>query len=717
MQENKKVKHILTGLPTPLREEEFIGRQQDLERLEKALEESTRVVLVNGMGGIGKTTLATAYAQLHKADFQHVAWLEITEGITTSILSDAVLTINLGLSLTGDAEQDVKMIFNELNNLPGPSLLIIDNADEELSSYRKYLPQSPWQVLITSRENLNFAQKVALDILTPEAARELFYTHYHLDRNDTILEEILETVEYHTLTIELLAKIAQDCNIQPLHKIKKLLQERGLAIGRQVSITAAHSGDERIEYLFPYLQAIFELGDDYTESQIQLLQRFVGLPPIPIETTFLLGLLVDNQVYEEASDQVRVDLRTLARKGLLIHDQVNNTYKIHRVIQEVVRLEYVANYEVLEGLINVVMELLSIDQTLDNPISKFPIVPYAEHLLALNNIDQTTPEYAQLQNNLASVYRHLGRYDEAAELLQQALQSDLNNFGQDHPNVARRQSNLALVYMDLGRYGEATELLEQVLQADLTHFGQDHPNVARRQSNLALVYKSLGRYEEAAELLEQALQYAIIHFGQDHPSVAIRQSNLASVYQDLGRYAEAAELLEQALQSAITHFGQDHPDVAVRQSNLATVYEALGRYAEAAELLQQALQYAIIHFGQDHPNVAVRQSNLASVYQDLGRYAEAAEMLEQTLQCAITHFGQDHPDVPLRQSNLANVYRHLGRYAEAAELLEQALESDLTNFGPAHPAVAVRQSNLALVYKDLGRYELAAKLLEQALES
>ncbi|MEL6837142.1 MAG: tetratricopeptide repeat protein [Bacteroidota bacterium] len=643
MQENKKVKHILTGLPAPLREEEFIGRQQDLERLEKALEESKRVVLVNGMGGIGKTTLATAYAQRHKANFQHVAWLEITEDVTTSILSDKVLMKNLGLSSSGDAEQDVKMIFNELNNLPGPSLLIIDNADEKLSGYRNYLPQSPWQVLITSRENLNFAQKVALDILTPEAARELFYTHYHLDRNDTVLEEILLAVEYHTLTIELLAKIAQDCNIRPLHKIKKLLQERGLAIGRQASVTTAHSGDERIEYLFPYLQAIFEIGEDYTKSQIQLLQQFVGLPPIPIEGAFLLGLLVDNQIYEEDSDQSRVDLRTLARKGLLIHDQVNDTYKIHRVIQEVVRLKYVPNYEVLGGLIHVVTELLSIDETIDNPVSKFPLVPYAEHLLGLPNLDQTIPEYAQLQNNSALVYKNLGRYAEAAELLEKALQADLNHFGKDHPNIAVRQSNLATVYGDLGRYNEAAELFQQALEFDLTNFGPTHPTVALRQSNLAGMYHALGRYAEAAELLEQALQAAITHFERDHPNVAGSQSNLAGVYHALGRYAEAAELLEQALQAELKCFGQDHPNVAGSQSNLALVYEALGRYNEAAELLEQALQSDLTHFGQDHPNVAIRQWNLATVYVNIDREYDAVALLQSAQAIFEASLSINHP--------------------------------------------------------------------------
>ncbi|MCU0287677.1 MAG: ATP-binding protein [Acidobacteria bacterium] len=33
----------------------MLGREKDLEALEKLVKESDRVVLVNGMGGIGKT--------------------------------------------------------------------------------------------------------------------------------------------------------------------------------------------------------------------------------------------------------------------------------------------------------------------------------------------------------------------------------------------------------------------------------------------------------------------------------------------------------------------------------------------------------------------------------------------------------------------------------------------------------------------------------------
>lgn len=137
----QKVKRYLTALPSL--EDTIIGREKDLQKLQETLNTSQRVVLMNGMGGIGKTTTAIAYANQYKHQYTHLAWVEQLEDIITAFSSHSLLVKNLGIELSKDPIADTQLILNRLSNLGGKSLLIIDNATEQLKAFKDYLPKAP----------------------------------------------------------------------------------------------------------------------------------------------------------------------------------------------------------------------------------------------------------------------------------------------------------------------------------------------------------------------------------------------------------------------------------------------------------------------------------------------------------------------------------------------------------------------------------------------
>lgn len=64
--------------------EHFVARQQELEEMHAVLcsedsDDGRRTVVLHGLGGIGKTQLAVAYAKQHKADYSAVFWLNIKD--------------------------------------------------------------------------------------------------------------------------------------------------------------------------------------------------------------------------------------------------------------------------------------------------------------------------------------------------------------------------------------------------------------------------------------------------------------------------------------------------------------------------------------------------------------------------------------------------------------------------------------------------------------
>ncbi|MEL6671673.1 MAG: tetratricopeptide repeat protein [Bacteroidota bacterium] len=755
---------ILNDLPG--RVQNFVGREEELSELETLLQGEKPVLLLNGIGGMGKTTLATKYLYKHLGSFDHVAWVSVlsenqVEEKSFQTAEEAIggdQTLFNNLKLPFDPEQAVSQraqrVLGALGAMKGNNLLVLDNVGLSFKAIRASLKKLPhWQVLITSRKDLPGLAKKNLGELSPENAYELF-THYYLpkqgEEKDT--ETLLAQVGYHTLTIELFARCCAKSPATTPKKILALLEKKELS-KLSYEVWTEHS-DREVE-VYGYLLAAFELAkDEWSEEEKQLAIELSVLPSEEMSWELLLelfGISDDEQASFEKA------LMGLVEKGWITRAVVGDTYRMHQLLQEVMRYQFPPDLHNTIRIIKGASRVLAVDQAKDNPVDKFPYVIYGEVILshisgnshpinvlrnhlslrykdlgryteaadlmelalasALSQVGEDHLTVAIRRSNLSGIYKSLGRYEAAAGLQELALASALSHYGEDHPSVAVSRSNLSGIYSDLGRYEEAASLLELAIGSDLSHYGEDHPNVAVGRSNLSLIYQTLGRFEEAAGLMEFALSSDLSHFGEDHPNVAIRRSNLSGIYQDLGRYEEAAGLLELALASDLSHFGEDHPSVAIRRSNLSLVYQDLGRYEAAADLLELALASDLSHFGEDHPSVAIRRSNLSGIYVDLGRYEEAAGLLELALASDLSHFEEDHPSVAIRRSNLSQVYRDLGRYAEAASLMELALSSGLSHFGEEHPTVAIRRSNLSGIYKDLGRRKEALALIHQAYDT
>ena len=171
----------LTRIPAIDLEKEFLGREADMQRLKEKLENTSKVVLMNGLGGIGKTVLATAYVRQYGNNYDHLAWINRGEDLVESVALNEDLADTLGLPFEQEEELEARFrrILRKLHQLPGQNLLVIDNAQEQVTQKEIYahLPGAPnWKILLTSRLNLGGFDRLPLDTLAPEAARKLFRT-------------------------------------------------------------------------------------------------------------------------------------------------------------------------------------------------------------------------------------------------------------------------------------------------------------------------------------------------------------------------------------------------------------------------------------------------------------------------------------------------------------------------------------------------------------
>ncbi len=692
-----------------MRPQDLIGRSKELAELTALLAENGQLVLVNGMGGIGKTSLAAAYVAQEYDNYQHIAWISNNSAdIADDILQSRDLLQSLELNtLTGDREVILGAVLHKLRSIDErPKLFVIDNAAAEIERRLPQLPSQPnWHVLITSREEIAGTHSMPLDFLQPSDAVALFKKHCHRIEAEDEIQQIVAAVDYHTLTIEILARTAQ---LQRT-KLDELLS--AIRNDARANVRTAHSNQAKIERVRSYLETIFDFSG-LNNDELWLLKQFVALPPEFQPYELLVELIEPEQLGRIQTFSELLD--NLAGKGWLLCDEKRNNFKMHRVVQEAFREKLKITPHDIESLLTNVTSKLSVDQTKDNPVDKFLWIPYGEAVELIVGQFQE-PMVGQLQGKLGWVLQDFGDYAGAKTLLERALASDEKNFGVANPETAVSCANLAQVLRDLGEYNRAAELLKRALEIAETTLGVKHLTTATRCSNLGLVYQALGDYVLAKKLFERALSIEEEKLGAEHSTTAVSYANLGSVLHDLGQNEKAKELLELALVSDKKNFGADHPKIAVRSSNLALVLQDLGQNDKAKELLEHAMAYYQRDFGPNHPTTAIISSNLASVHQALGDYGAAKELLESAMRSAEEHFGIDNPTTAVRYSNLGSVLQKLGDHDGAKEMLERAFVILEKNLGADHPTTALTCSNLGMALGALGDYAGAMNLLKRAM--
>ncbi len=636
-------------VPRALKRTEFVGREEDLRKLMHKLQRESSVLLLNGLGGIGKTTLAKEYVYRHQNEYRHIAWVNVLQDQTStnnfSRSAYSALANHTGLFAQLDIHFDLEIpeedrfrtIVAEMNRREGPNLLVLDNVGSAIITYYEDLPKAPgWKILATSRLELPPFSTYYLDELPMEEAEILFTNLYPEGKKYARdVHDLLNHIGRHTLTIELLARLCVEYpSIHPAG-ILKLLQDKQFT---QISQSVwSHHSKREIE-VYGYLMAAFSLTSLTEEERHQLIQWAV-LPSIFVDWKTILQLFEVDSLEENSFENA---LRGLWKKGWITLEKKQESIDVINLFKKSSAIKFPPTVEKCRRIIQSITDKLFIDQSKDNPIDKYYWVPFGE--VCLNHLRANHEKLNILKNNLAQVYRVMGDYKKAVDFFEQALLSDTQLLDELHPYITTRRSNLATTYIELGEYEKAKELLEKALNSELQRFDEQHPNVAKVKSNLGVAYFYLGKCKEAESLLKEVVELGCYHFGEQDPVVAKRKSNLSLVYNKLDKYEEAATLLKEAFESDCLNFGEQHPTTNTTRSNLAIAYRNLGKHEEAIPLLELALKLDLQHFGELHPNVAISRFNLAKVYVSMKNPHKARPLLENAFTTFRDKLGINHPN-------------------------------------------------------------------------
>jgi eukaryotic-like serine/threonine-protein kinase len=232
------------------------------------------------------------------------------------------------------------------------------------------------------------------------------------------------------------------------------------------------------------------------------------------------------------------------------------------------------------------------------------------------------PDTLDAMNNLALLYRYEGRRDLAEPLYVTAVDG-LRKLKSVDRQMLTTMANLAQLRQDQGKYSQAEQLYNEALNAAPAVFGADHPSTLVFMNNLAQVYQDEGRLVEAESLQRKVTDADSRILGPEHPYTLMDLGNMAKMYRSEGKYAEADATFRRVLEAQRRVSGDDRPETLTTAYLLGTVKFYEGEYANAEQLFTQALTGERRIYGREHPTPFSDVMWLGRAQLEQGKYAQA----------------------------------------------------------------------------------------------
>jgi tetratricopeptide (TPR) repeat protein len=160
--------------------------------------------------------------------------------------------------------------------------------------------------------------------------------------------------------------------------------------------------------------------------------------------------------------------------------------------------------------------------------------------------------------------------DVLSELEEAGLGNDIDGDDVDALDVRRA---LAEAYLQLGRFGEAADLLEVIVRTYEQVVGPGDLDTLLALAWLAAAYSGADRHDEAVACGEKRLSGYREELGAEYPDTLGAQFNLAGLVWRAGREAEATELYEQTLAVCQRVLGPDDELTKMLLDELTTIHE------------------------------------------------------------------------------------------------------------------------------------------------
>jgi tetratricopeptide (TPR) repeat protein len=582
----------------------FMGRDEALLDIEAALKrDQSRVAItaLHGLRGVGKTTLAAAYADRHGGDYRAIWWIRAQA--EPSIRADLV-ALGVRLGWVGAKEEEdpaLAAVMERLRHERERILLIFDNA-MDADAVRLYLPRGgAAEVLVTSNAHAWRGVAAPVEIrLWPKAVGADYLTvRTGREKERAAAEALSEALGGLPLALEQAAAYCERLHISIAEYRKRL--ETSPAQFMDDSRHAPPEYHDGMTVAKTFALAIEEAANRHPASEPLIVHAALLAPePIPLflfaEAREKFGEPLASALAGDGLDETVATLRTFALidRETIVDERdatiTTDTVRLHRLVRQVAA----ARRTLVEVVAAVYPEYREID---DSPMRTWPRARRLDALaVALVGDDCDPPSgveelAAKLLNGLARYRYHftLTAYAQARSFCQRALRIREQVLGPQHPDTALSVEILGDACMQQGDVAGAQSFYERALRIREKALGPEHPDTARSLGTPGYVFIERGDLAGAQSLYERALRIREKVLGPEHRDTVANIHSFGCLFQKQGDHARAQSTHERALAIFEKVLGPEHLDTASSLYELACLRLDQGDLAGARPLFDRAL--------------------------------------------------------------------------------------------------------------------------------
>jgi Tetratricopeptide repeat len=673
------------------------GREKLLAELDELLAGGglpwPRTVVLCGLGGVGKTSLAAEYAHRNLANVS-VAWQLAAENPDVLAVEVAELAAQLGGRDLADPRDPVASAHAVLAAWPAQWLLIYDNAADEDSVRRLLPPAGQGRVLVTSQsQHWPARQVLEVPVLDPEVAAGFLVSRAG-DPNPDAAAALGGELGGLPLALEQAAAYIQATGGSLAGYLELFRTRRADLVARGEA--AAHTAGVAATLAL----ALSRLQAD-APAAVGLLRLLACLAPEPVPVNALLASAdlagsLDRTVAGELGPLLADGLATgdavaALRRYSLVSPAGERTVLVHRLVQAVtldqMPCDQVAAWRQAAGVLVEAAVPADTDLPGNWPACAL-LLPHAAAVVDLT------------RRGMSRIARYLGcagSYHAARDLYGQIAEAHEASpgYGAEDPETLTARTSLAFWTGQAGDPAAARDQYARLVPLIQKVHGIEHPSTLTARANLAHWTGRAGNPAAARQQYAAVLPDHEKMLGAEQPETLRAPGNLVQFTGEAGDAVAARDHFVDLLPVFDKVLGGEHPETLRARASLAAFTGEAGDPVAARDQFVALLPMRERVLGAEHPETVTARASLAYWTGRAGDAAAARALLIALLPIREKVSGAEHPDTLTARGNLAYWTGRAGDAAAARDQYAALLSIEERVRGSEHPATVVTRAGLA----------------------